>query len=474
MDKNSSDTHKQPNFLLSAFVLTTVVSILIVGMMIFETDIHALLLIAISFTCIVSFRLGYTFEDLTKGMQKSITEIMPALMIFILIGVIIASWIMSGTVPAIIFYGLKIITPAPQLFLPLGLILCSITSLAIGTSWGTVGTVGIALLGMGSGLGIPAPITAGMIISGAYFGDKMSPISDTTNLASAAAGADLYDHIKSMSYTTIPSYIITLVIFFLMSRSYSVGSIDKEGIDLILSTLQANFNMNPLVLLPVVVLFTLNIKRVPAVPAMFIGATVAVIIAIIFQGENLRDILSALNYGYTGNTGMELVDTLLNRGGIQSMMWTFSLAFIAISLGGVLEHVGFLQALIKGFIGNINNPGLLSVIVIASSAFGCMAMGEVYLSLILNGNLYKEEFQKKGLKPEMLSRYLEEGGTLMQIFVPWSTGAAFLVATLGVQVIEYAPYAFLNYINPLVSILFSFLGLFILRENIDGKKAEKS
>ncbi|OFI05505.1 malate-2H(+)/Na(+)-lactate antiporter [Clostridium acetireducens DSM 10703] len=453
----------QPSFKFSLFVILTVMTILVLGITLFDADLHVLLIIALSFSCIMSYKLGYSFEELTEGMKKSISEVMPALMIFILIGVIISSWMSSGTVPAIIYYGLQFIKP--KLFLPIGLILCSVTSMATGTSWGTVGTIGIALMGMGSGLGIPAPITAGMIISGAYFGDKMSPISDTTNLSAAAAGADLYDHIKSMSYTTIPSYIIALIIYTLIGLRYTGGIINTEEVNLLINTLGANFNMNLIVFLPMIVLFTLNIKRTPAVPAMVIGAAVAAITAVVVQHTTLNQVISSINYGYSGNTGVELVDRLLNRGGIQGMMWTFSLAFIAISLGGVLGHVGYLKSLIHGFIHKVHNTGLLSIIVILSTIIGNAAMGEVYLSLILNGNLYKDEFKKKGLKPSMLSRYLEEGGTLTEAFIPWTAGAAFIASTLGIETFKYAPYALLNYINPLVSIIFSFMGIFVLWES---------
>ena len=459
---------KEPSFGISLFVILSVMSILVLGITVFKADIHALLLIVLSFSCIVSFRLGYSFEDLTCGMQKSLTEILPAMMIFILIGVIIGTWILAGTVPAIIYYGLQILTPL--WFLPIGLLLCSLTSIATGSSWGTVGTVGIALMGVGSGLGIPGPITAGMIVSGAYFGDKMSTISDTTNLAAAAAGTTLYDHVKSMSYTTTPSYIITLILFTIMGLKYSSGTVNKEEVDLIVNTLGTTFNMNPIVFLPMIILFVLNIKKAPAVPSMVIGGGIAVIIAIVFQRASIGDALLSINYGYSGNTGVELVDTLLNRGGIQEMMWTFSLAFIAISLGGVLEQVGYLNTLIKGFIGKINNPGLLSLVVILSTILGIAAMGEVYLSIILNGNLYKDEFKKKGLKANMLSRLLEEGGTLMEVFVPWSTGGAFVAATLGIENFKIAPYALLSIINPIVSIVFSFLGIYVLWESKPIKK----
>ncbi|WP_313755723.1 Na+/H+ antiporter NhaC [Tissierella sp.] len=458
----------QPSFGISLFTLISVILILVVGITVFKADIHALLLISLSFSCIVSFRLGYSFDNLMEGMERSLTEILPAMMIFILIGVIIGSWIMAGTVPAIIYYGLKILTPL--WFLPVGLLLCSLTSIATGSSWGTVGTVGIALMGVGNGLGIPAHITAGMIVSGAYFGDKMSTISDTTNLAAAAAGTNLYEHVKSMSYTTTPAYIITLILYTLIGFKYSKGSVNKEEVDLIVNTLGTNFNMNPIIFLPMIVLFTLNIKRASAVPSMIIGAAAAVVIAIVFQKATINAALLSLNYGYSGNTGVEIVDKLLNRGGIQEMMWTFSLAFIAISLGGVLQQVGFLDRLIKGFIGNVNNPGILALIVISTTTLGIAAMGEVYLSIILNGNLYREEFKKKGLKPNMLSRLLEEGGTLMEIFIPWSTGGAFVAATLGVENFKIAPYALLSIINPILSIVFSFLGIYVLWESKPIKK----
>lgn len=458
----------QPSFGISLFTLLSVILILVIGITVFKADIHALLLISLSFSCIVSFKLGYSFDNLMEGMERSLTEILPAMMIFILIGVIIGSWIMAGTVPAIIYYGLRILTPL--WFLPVGLLLCSLTSIATGSSWGTVGTVGIALMGIGNGLGIPAHITAGMIVSGAYFGDKMSTISDTTNLAAAAAGTNLYEHVKSMSYTTTPAYIITLILYTLIGFKYSKGSVNKEEVDLIVNTLGTSFNMNPIVFLPMIALFTLNIKRASAVPSMIIGAAVAVVIAIVFQKATINATFLSLNYGYSGNTGVEIVDKLLNRGGIQEMMWTFSLAFIAISLGGVLQQVGFLDRLIKGFIGNVNNPGILALIVISTTTLGIAAMGEVYLSIILNGNLYREEFKKKGIKLNMLSRLLEEGGTLMEVFIPWSTGGAFIASTLGVENFKIAPYALLSIINPILSIVFSFLGIYVLWESKPIKK----
>lgn len=453
---------KNPSFKVSMVTVTVIMLILILGIFVIQTDIHILLLIALGSTFLVAKYLKYSFDEIMDGMAKSIAQAMPAMMIFVMIGVIISSWIISGTVPGIIYYGLQVIKPG--YFLPVGLLLCSLTSLAIGTSWGTAGTVGVALMGMGQSLGIPAPITAGMVLSGAYFGDKMSPVSDTTNLSATAAKADLYDHIKSMSYATVPSYILSFIIFAFIGLQYA-NNVDNSGnIELIVETLGGHMNMSIIVFLPMIVLFTLNIKKVPAIPAMMCGSTIAIIIAIFVQRIPFRDALIVLNYGYKANTGVEVVDVLLSRGGIQSMMWTFSLAFIAISLGGVLQKIKVLSTLVEGFISKINNKGLIATVVIMTTTMFCALLGEVYLAIILSGNLYAEEFEKKGIKASMLSRFLEEGGTLTQIFVPWTTGAAFMATTLGVSTFEYAPYALLNYINPIISIALSFAGLFFFTE----------
>ena len=457
----NTNVKNDPSFIVSLLVFLSIVGILISGIFLLKVDIHVLLILGLCITCLISLKYGYSFDELVKGMEKSISRAMTALLIFILIGTIIGSWISAGTVPALIYYGLNILTPG--LFLPIGLILCSLTSLSTGTSWGTAGTIGIALMGMGVGLGIPAPIVAGMVISGAFFGDKMSPISDTTNLAAVSAGANLYNHIRAMTYTTIPSYLLALIIYTFIGFRYANGTGNTADIELIQGTLSANFNLNPIVILPMIILFTLNIFRFPAVPAMIIGTLSGVIVAIIFQGINIGEALTAINYGYTNQTGIALVDNLLVRGGIQNMMWTFSLSFIALCLGGVLELVGYLKVLIKGILSKVKNVGSLVTLVIGTTLLGNASMGEIYLGIILNGTLYKEAFKERDLRPEMLSRLLEEGGTLTGALIPWTTAGAFMASTLGVPVVEYGRYAFLNIINPLLSIILSFMGIFILK-----------
>ena len=453
----------------AGITMAVILAILLVGMIVFKLDLHILLIIDTVVLCLVAVRYGYSYDELMEFIKDSIAQCVPVMIIFLLIGCITAAWIMSGTVPGIIYYGLKLISP--QAFLPLGLVLCTLTSLAIGTAWGTVSTVGIALIGMGTSLGIPAPLTAGMVICGSFFGDKMSPISDTAALASSASGSDLYKHIKSMFITSGPSFIISLVIFWVIGLRYAEGNIDHEMLQGILGTIESNYNLSFwILLLPMIALFTLNLFKVPAIPAMLVGILVGCLVGILYQGEGILATFDALNYGVSSNTGHELIDSLLQRGGIQAMMWTFSLAFIALALGGILDRVGFLRALMADAIDKVQSIGVLSIIVIATTFLGTVAMGEVYLSLVLSGNLFRESFIKKGYRPELLSRYIEEGGTMMQVFIPWSTSGSFISSALGISTLAYSPYVFMNWINPLLSIAMSFLGIGIFKRRRKGDK----
>lgn len=453
---------------MSFLVFGIAIAFLLFGVVVLEYDIHIILLIDLAFICLMSATLGYSFDDLVECMKKTLGQSMSAMIIFIFIGIIVASWIFSGTVPTLIYYGLQYLTP--KFFLPLGLILCSVVSLSIGTSWGTLGTMGLAMMGIGAGMGIPAPLTAGMVISGSFFGDKMSPMSDTTNLAPAASGTTLYEHINAMWQTTIPAYIITLVLFTIIGLSYQSGDVDQSTIALFSETLAGRFVIHPVLLVPVVVLLALNLLHFPAIPGMVLGSLLAVILACVVQGTPLKEVILGLNYGYVEPTGVELVDTLLLRGGVQGMMYTFSLSCIAISFGGVLEQVGYLHKIIEVVVSRVKSDRLMVPLVIASTTLGNVSMGEVYLSIVVNGNLYREAFQERGIRLNMLSRLLEEGGTLTQVFVPWSTSGVFIAATLGVTAGEYWKFALFNYINPLLSIVLALFGVFILYDSEHSSK----
>ena len=450
------------SFFESLILFISIVSILIVGVTVIKVDLHVLLLISLFITIMMSLYKGYSLEFITKTMSGGITKAYDAMIIFILIGSTIGVWILSGTIPSLIYYGLDILSPS--IFLPAGLIVCSLTSVATGTSWGTVSTVGLALMGIGESLNIPTALTAGMIVSGAFFGDKISPMSDTTNLAAASTNTNIYDHIKSMLYTTIPAYIIALIIYSFVGIKYGKNEIDYTQIQLIQTTLDLNFDISIVNLLPMIVVIVLSIMKRPAILSMAVGILCGILVAIFIQNRSIQETLTSINYGYTAKTNIEIVDKLIIRGGIQSMMYTFSLAFIVLSLGGILDEIGYLKILVEKMIQKVKSVGSLVLLTITSCIFSNAIMGEAYLSLILNANLYKDAYDKKNLKSSVLSRTLEEGATLTTGLIPWTTAGAFISATLGISAIEYAPYAFYNLTNIIVSIIFAYSNIFIFKK----------
>ena len=369
----------------------------------------------------------------------------------------------SGTIPSLIYYGLNILSP--NIFLPAGLIICSLTSVATGTSWGTVSTVGIALISIGESIVIPSPITAGMIVSGAFFGDKISPMSDTTNLSDLSTNTKLYDHIYSMLYTTVPAYLISLVIYTLIGLNYSASDIDFSKITTIKETLSSTFNISIITFLPIIFVLILSVMKKPTVLAMFVGVLVGIFVSILFQGNSLSETLNIINSGYNIPTNIEIVDKIILRGGVQSMMYTFSLTFIALSIGGILSEIGYLKVIVENILIKVKNLGNLILLTIVSCFLSNIVVGEAYLSIIINANLYKEEYKKRNLKSSMLSRTIEEGATLTTGLIPWTTAGAFISASLSVGVFEYVPFAFFNLINPILSIIFAYSGIFILKNS---------
>lgn len=464
---NEKSNTIQPKFSFALLTMLFIIGILMTGLLHFEADMHLLLIICLIVAVLASLKIGFSWDELQESMVKSISRAMQALFFFFLIGMAVAAWIQSGTVPALIYYGLNILTPT--FFLPAGLIIASIASVATGSSWTAAGTIGIALMGVGVGMGIPAPLVAGMIISGAYFGDKMSPLSETTNLAPAIAGSDLYKHIGAMLYTTIPAYIISLIIYTVMGFKYAGATIDSSIIADIQTTILSNFDIGIIVLLPIVVVLILSIMKFSAIPGLTIGIALSIPISMFIQGVSFVDILSTLNYGYSIESGVEIVDSLFNKGGIQSMMWTFSLAIIALSLGGILTKSKILVVIIDRILTKVTSiralPGLTVITAILVNA----TMGEQYMGIVVTGELYGYAYEKKGLQKRMLSRCMEEGGTLTACLFPWTTGGAFMFTALGVSNFAFAPYAFLNLINPLLGILLPLFGLTLLTTNKEKK-----
>ncbi|WP_139906027.1 Na+/H+ antiporter NhaC [Clostridium thermarum] len=423
----------------------------------FEGSAQIPLMFAALIAGIMAMRLGCKWEVLEKSIIDTISMSMQAILILIIIGTVIGAWILSGTVPAMIFYGLKVLSPG--VFLVASCIICCIVALATGSSWTTAGTVGVALLGVGQGLGIDTPLVAGAIISGAYFGDKISPLSETTNLAPAMAGAKLFDHVRHMLYTTTPSLLISLMVYGLLGLKYANKELDYVQINQLLDGIQEQFTISPILLIPPVIVIILVVKKVPAIPGLFAGTLLGAIFAVIFQNKGIGDILNALNTGYVSETGVEAVDLLLTRGGAQSMMSTISLILCAMTFGGIMEKSGFLQVIVEKLLSYARSTGSLVLVTILSCIFTNIVTGDQYLSIVIPGKMYKDEYNRRDLHPKNLSRALEDSGTLTSPLVPWNTCGMFMSGALGVATLAYLPFAFLNWINPIVSVIYGYTGI---------------
>ena len=453
---------QDPSFLHSLLCFGGVILIVISGLLWLGISLHSLLVIALVCVAGHSYWLGFSYHKIKSSMISGIEKGLGAIFIFFLIGILVAALIESGTIGALIYYGLDLLHPS--FFLPAGLVLCSLMSLATGTAWGTIATIGVVLMGLGQALGIPLPLVAGMVVSGASFGDKMSPVSDTTNLAAMSADTDLYSHIKSMMYTTVPTYIICLIIFTFLGFYFTSQTMSEQELSTLSGLLEIEFAISPLTLLPLVVLLALSINRTPAEASMLASVATALVLAILTQDRNITEVLNSLHTGYVSNTGLEQLDTLLSRGGITSMMWTMSLALIALSLGGILDRAGFVRVLLRGILERIERAASLMTATISAGIVANMSMGEGYLSIIFGGQIFKESYEKSNLEKHMLSRCLEEGATLSTSLIPWTTSGAFITGVLGMSPLEFAPWAFFNYINPLLSIGLAYMGFGIFRQ----------
>jgi len=449
---------KTPKVWQALIPVVSLVGFLIVGIRILGSDPHIPIIAAVAVAAITAMILGHKWKSLEEGIVNTIKMSMQAILILMVIGMVIGSWILSGTVPALIFYGLKLLSPA--IFLTAACLICCVVSLATGSSWTTAGTVGVALMGVATGLGVPPGMAAGAIISGAYFGDKMSPLSDTTNLAPAMAGANLFDHIKHMFFTTGPSLLIALIIYTILGIGFAGKSIDASAVTEITETIAANFNINIFLLIPPVIVIILVVRKMPALPGLLIGAVLGMIFAGIFQsGVGLGQMVDVVHYGFAADTGVEVVDELLSRGGLDSMMWTVSLILCAMTFGGVMEKAGFLEVLAQAMLKLAKGRGGLVLVTELSCVATNVLAADQYLSLVIPGRMFKKAFDDAGLHPKNLSRCLEDAGTITSPFFSWNTCGAFMSTTLGVSPAAYAFFAFLNWINPIISVFYGFTGI---------------
>lgn len=428
------------------------------------------LILSATVAALVALRTGIHWSELQKGIVKSISAAMSAILILLLIGALAGTWLLSGVVPAMIYYGLQILNPT--IFLFAACIICAIVSLASGSSWSTVATVGIALLGIGKALGLSEGMIGGAIISGAYFGDKMSPLSDTTNLAPAMAGTDLFTHIRYMAYTTIPSISISLIAFLAIGFTGKTAE-SATGIGEILAALDNAFNINGWLFLVPVLVIGMIIRKVPALPALLAGTLLGGLFAIIFQPQAIQAVANG-EAGVTGayiavmkamytdiniTTQNDMVNELLSTGGMSGMLNTVWLIICAMVFGGVMEASGMLQRITKSVVKIAKSEGSLIASTAGTSIFFNFTASDQYLAIVVPGRMYADTYRDRGLKPENLSRTLEDSGTVTSVLIPWNTCGATQASVLGVATLTYAPYCFFCIISPFMTMLYGFLGI---------------
>lgn len=424
---------------------------------------------------VIASALGFRWYFVRDRVVKGIGTAMPAILILFLIGSLAGTWMISGVVPMLIYYGLEILHP--KIFLFAAVIICSVVSLSTGSSWSTVATIGVALLGIGKALGFNEAVIAGAIISGAYFGDKMSPLSDTTNLAPAVAGTDLFTHIRYLVFTTAPSMIITLIIFLVIGFTTKLEA-GAASVEVVQAAIKAKFNVSPLLLLVPALLIYIIVKKVPPLPSLLAGTLLGALFALIFQPHILREVADtggsfakqayiAITHTMFGSvsvtTGDPSVDELMHTNGMAGMLNTVWLIICAMVFGGIMEACGMLKAITDKLMKFVHNTTTLVASTVSTCLFFNVTASDQYLAIVVPGRMYAKKFRDMGFKPELLSRSLEDSGTVTSVLIPWNTCGATQASVLGVSTWVYAPYCFFNIISPLMSVAIAAIGFKIRR-----------
>lgn len=460
---------KQPTLLVSlSIVLFLVVCFVLQLIVAGSPDVHMTLILASVFATIMLTVFNKTkFDVIEEGIIHGCKIATVSMMILMFIGVMIPAWIAAGTIPTLIFYGLKIISPS--IFLVTATIVCAIATLCTGTSWGTAATFGVALMGIGGGLNVPPEMTAAAVICGAIFGDKLSPISDTVNLSAGTCEVNIFDHIKSVSTATIPGYIATLVVFAVLGTRFDSGKVHSQAVKEMLSVLGENFNLSPgyalISLLPMILVLIMAVKKVNALATIVTSAMVAMVIAVVLQGYSIIDMMGYMNYGFTIETGNVDVDKLMNRGGLQSMMWTVSIGYLGLSYGGILEKSGVLNTLLFSVQAITRSARNLIVTHVFAGFITIMLSASPYVSILIPGRMFIAGYERLGIKKTVASRTCEHSGICLDPLLPWSLGAVYFSGVLGVSPLKYAPYAVLLWLVPVIAVFYAITGIFVWKED---------
>ncbi|QOW25488.1 Na+/H+ antiporter NhaC [Lysobacter sp. H23M47] len=472
---------RQPSLFQSLLPLLCLAIALATGVYLFSDNASSganqvSLMLAGGVAAIIGIRNGLKWDDIQEGMVHGISLAIGPIFILLAVGALIGTWILSGTVPTMIVYGLKLLHPS--YFYPAACLICAIVGLVIGSSWTVAGTLGVALIGVAQGLDMSPAVTAGAVISGGYFGDKISPLSDTTNIAPAAAGSELFSHIRHMLWTTVPSIVIALILFTVIGLGEARELATDQAFGNLPQVLGQQFSLGAHLLIPMVVVFALAITGFPAYPSILIGALLGAVFAVVFQPDVVLQLAdnealsrpmallagawTAMFDGYHGQTGVGPVDDLLSRGGMISMLNTIWLIICAMGFGAVMERAGLLERMIRSVLKAARSAGSLIAATLATAIGANIVAADQYMAIVLTGRLFAPEYKRRGLAPVNLSRALEDGGTITSPLVPWNTCGAYMAATLGVATMDYLPYAFFNLVGPLVAVVSAYAGFKIL------------
>lgn len=467
MEKTREEVKKPKLWVALAIVLFLVVMLVFQVITQGSPNIRMTLILSTAVAGLLLMLTGTKWKTVEDGILKGCSIAAVPNVIMILIGMLIPAWIAAGTIPTLMYYGLKLISPS--VFLLTACIVCSIASLATGSSYTTGATFGVAFIGISMGLGIPLPMTAGAVISGAILGDKLSPLSDSTNLAAGVTETNLFDHIKSMLYTTTPAFVIALILYAIIGARYSADNINSEMVDQILTGITQSFNITPFFaivsLIPLAIVLVLSIKKVNAILTMVIAGVVAMLIAMFAQGYGFIDIMGKMDSGFTLESGIAAVDRLFNRGGIQSMLWTVSVAILGMVYGGILEQSRVLEVLLEKT-GSLTKKvgGLITTHVLAAIAMNLLSSSQ-YVAILIPGRMFLPAYRKLGIKTMVASRTCEDAGTVTSPLVPWGLCGVYFTGVLGVATLQYLPYTFLALIVPIVAIIYGWTNLFIFKED---------
>lgn len=458
---NNNQKNKKMTFSRAVICIICMVMVLMLGFAILGLDTNVVFIIASVVVGVLLIIYKFKRDDVFNMFLEGAKGSMELVLILMTVGVVIGSWIVSGVIPSIIYYGLKILTPS--VFLITGFLLCCIVSVFIGSSYSTIATMGVAFMGIGLGLGINPGLTAGMVLSGALFGDKMSPFSDTTNLAAVSSGSDLYRHINSMFYTTIPASIITLILLGIFSFRISGTDVDMALVGEMMGSLEANFNITPILFLVPIITIFLAIKKVPPVIAMLISSFGAIVFAFILQGQyyGFQEILASIGPGISKDFGQADVNLLLNRGGVMSMMTVVSWTIIILGLGNMLRESGVIAEFLNKLLGIVKSKGALVISTLLFSLITAALTASQYLAIMLPGQLMRPAYTKFKVDKRVLSRTLEDGGTMFSFLIPWDTAGIYASAVLGISVLTYAPYAFFLWLCPIIALIYAITGFAI-------------